>query len=268
MTTITLIESKEPIVVSRSFIQPPLPKDKGRALNASAGRTIHRLPPQKDKVIHNRLASLLAQGRELKINQLIENLQIGPLAQAPETLEWIAQFMAIDQNQLEDRALFLGILVIRHIRPALVKGLDLQERRTLLEYEDLCREILQQSLPYGEQVENFLQTCEKDLLQEKLLREQCERVQAEADAQTAALRSIAIESNSRINKARDLQEGRLVLLQNTRKETHLVVSDRLNAVTQEVDHLNKKMLVSANNLNEFDRQDEANLPVNSLEELL
>ena len=166
---------------------------------------------EEEIAIRSRIQALIQRGCAARIQAFQEELRRTPLSieARAETDRWSTEFAKIAPDNQERRALSLGVLIIRVIRPSRLQ-------------EGTCRDILQQLLPAGESVDRLLQDCEHGLELEKQIRERS--IRTDRIAQTQLARSVQVVKTQMAQELTAVQQGLM-----TERAEHREMSREMNA---------------------------------------
>jgi hypothetical protein len=190
------------------------------------------IPPSREAYVKSRLELKILQGREQKIQSLLQKVRAAAAAGGweEEAEAWIAEFNAYSPDCTEERAISLATFVIEVLTP---------QRHYAL--KTLACEILQVMLPDGEPVESFLLACQIGLAKREEFLKRCERENTVASAHFEACRSFEKKEDAQIaeecrllqERMRALQRVRSQITQGTREEI-IVLIQRVNALQEEL----------------------------------
>lgn len=198
------------------------------------------LSDKEEKLLFDKIQNLRLQGAEDALFGLVNDMGSASFL-SQETLtsvyDWYRQFLEIDPEDREARSLAFAILVIRVIHPAVAAGGSLDEQSQMLDWEDVCRSLLQQTLSPEENLDDFLDSTETDLRRESLLRDLCKRADAVAEAQLDFLQKITQTSNEEIEHGCADIKQRLAALHGNRIQGREAAEKMVEALSNEIGNL-------------------------------
>jgi hypothetical protein len=203
-----------------------------------------RLSAEREGRIRNRLAEVIATGRELKIQALFVRIQAANVSQETKKQleDWMKEFSAFALQDEKQRSTSLAVLVLKVIRSS--KELCALEK-------DVC-EILQQM---GKPVDTFLQEIEIGLLREELFEEGCRRLEAIAQTVARAEELARQQIDAQLEQACNRIKERLRLFQLMRRQVYTGLQAYITALVQEVEQLRRELLQQVDEMERIGRQD-------------
>lgn len=212
------------------------------------------LDARSEQVVRRNLQNLIEDGYQKKIQQLIDQMRaLFPLGNRREFETWLADFVQLNFNQMEDRALSLALLIIQVIRPALVNGATLEQQEQLFRWENAIHEILQQMLP-GVLIEDIIKKCEDGLVDKRVFEALCARADVADEAQRTALSHISEAMAIQMQENCSLIKRRLISLQSSRREIQQTVAAEMEELVRKVEQISEQFLQHESEIEELGRE--------------